>query len=392
MKLHGIIPAAGIGSRMQLDLPKQYLLLPSMLTVLQQTVKTLTPYCQQCVIAHHADDEYIHQLSFEGNCQLVLGGESRAHSVFNALTFLVASGYENDWVMVHDAARPFVDDEDIQRLLIMVEQTQQGAILATPMTDTVKQTVPADATDIQILTTLNRSQLWRAQTPQVFAIKKLYQAMSCVDDLSSISDESSAMEQYGQQVSIIEGSPKNIKITHKDDILMNNLIAPMTKIPDIRIGSGFDVHAFTEGDFIMLGGVKIPFDKAIKAHSDGDLVLHALCDAMLGALSLGDIGQHFPDTDVKWKNANSRDLLIAVNQLINERYYRVSNIDITIMAQRPKLAPFRSMMEQTISGDLNIDANSVSVKATTTEALGFVGREEGIAAQAQVLLMSDKQA
>ena len=377
MKFHAIIPAAGTGSRMQLEQPKQYLRLKNGNSLLEQSASTLSQFCQQIVVAHHPNDDVITNQKLPTATQLVIGGDSRAESVFNALKWLVESGYQNDWVMVHDAARPFVDPTNIQDLIETVQATKQGAILATPITDTVKQ-VEQSATKT-IIKTLDRNTLWSAQTPQIFAIQTLYDAYNQAPDLSLITDEASVMEQCGHNVQIVNGNLINKKITFIED---------MKSCPNYRIGNGFDVHAFNDGNYIILGGVTIEHSRGIEAHSDGDVALHALCDALLGALALGDIGHHFPDTDAKWKNANSRELLVAVNQLINQQGYVVNNLDITIMAQLPKLAPYRQQMVENIATDLALENNQVSVKATTTEKLGFVGREEGIAVQAQVLLVN----
>ncbi len=375
---HAIIPAAGIGARTQTDIPKQHLKLPNGKTLLQQCAELLSGFVEHCVIAHHNDDKLITSTPLPQNCNLVTGGNCRAKSVFNALQWLVQKGFENDWVLVHDAARPFIEHQPVKQLIDHVVTTQRGAILATPVVDTIKQS----NADKHIQRTLNRDELWQAQTPQVFPIKHLYAALSHAE-LEKISDEASAMELAGHEVDLIEGTANNIKITYPKDITMNQL---QTNPLSIRIGSGFDVHAFTEGSGFVLGGVSIPYHRAIKAHSDGDVLLHALCDAILGALALGDIGQHFPDTDVKWHNANSRELLKAVNKMIQKKGYTVGNIDITIMAQAPKLLPYKQAMINNIANDLGVDVSHVSVKATTTEKLGFIGREEGIGVQAQVLL------
>jgi len=194
------------------------------------------------------------------------------------------------------------------------------------------------------------------------------------------------MEAKGFKPLLVEGKPSNIKVTRPQDLEQARLMITTSSALRPRLGNGYDVHAFEPGDHVTLGGVKIPHSQGLKAHSDGDVALHALMDAMLGALALGDIGTHFPDTDERWKGADSRVLLRAVNELIRENGYQVGNADLTIIAQRPKMAPHIGSMAEHIADDLGLVPQDVGVKATTTEKLGFCGREEGIAAQASVLL------
>jgi len=212
-----------------------------------------------------------------------------------------------------------------------------------------------------------------------------------------VTDESSAIEHDGGKVNLIEGSALNIKVTRPEDLFIASEIIKQDKSKVVsqkgslqlfpRIGSGFDVHAFGEGDHIILGGVKIPYQNGLVAHSDGDVLLHALMDALLGALALGDIGFHFPDTDVKWKGANSREMLRTVRDKVVLQGFQISNIDTTIIAQSPKMSPHITQMQHYIAEDLSLDLNAVGIKATTTERLGFTGRKEGIACQATVMLV-----
>ena len=248
-------------------------------------------------------------------------------------------------------------------------------------------------------------------TPQIFKYSDLRTALEfCCDRGLAITDEASAMEKIGRKASMIVGSEQNIKVTLPADLLTARAYFAKKQSEEItlnqgitvaheafklrkntmqypRIGTGFDVHAFGEGSFIILGGAKIPYDKGLLAHSDGDVLLHAIMDAILGALALGDIGKHFPDTDPQWQGANSRALLKAVNALLIEQGFKVGNIDSTIIAQAPKMAAYILDMQTNIAEDLELELDCVGVKATTTEKLGFTGRKEGIACQASVILV-----
>jgi len=385
-----IIPAAGIGSRMQADIPKQYLVV-NRKTILQHSVEALTGSIDfgAVLLGLSPSDKYFQSLdqTFQACCQTYAGGAERADTVLAGLDALDGRASDADWVWVHDAARPLVTDQELQSLLARLQDSKSGALLALQATDTIKR-----AKDEQVLTTLDRATLWRAQTPQVFRFAQLRDALRAgIDAQQVITDESSAMEIAGFSPDLVQGKPSNIKVTLPEDLesVRQALDTPkeITMLPDLRVGSGYDVHAFEEGDYVTLGGVQIPYSKGLKAHSDGDVLLHALCDALLGALALGDIGHHFPDTDEKWKGANSRTLLKGVLALVTTKGYSVANVDATIIAQAPKMAPHILQMRKCISDDLGIGLDRVSVKATTTEALGFTGRKEGIAVQATTLLV-----
>lgn len=386
-----ILPAAGIGSRMEADRPKQYLNLSDQ-TILEHTINCFLshPAFQTVVLGLSKDDPYWAQLPFatDDRIQVFLGGAERVDSVLNGLAFISDRAKSNDWVWVHDAARPCLSHEDIDKLISVIEVKGDGALLAVPIHDTVKR-----ANDnLSVETTVDRKGLWRAMTPQVFRFAQLKQALeqSLADDVC-VTDESSAIEYMGGKPFLVQGSERNIKVTHPRDLkvaaktIQENLKEGAAV--SVRIGTGFDVHAFGEGEKIILGGVDIPYIQGLIAHSDGDVLLHAIMDALLGALALGDIGKHFPDTDDEWKGADSRQLLRAVMALIIKKGYRVGNLDATIMAQAPKMAPHIESMCQKIAEDLCVPISDVSVKATTTERLGFTGRKEGIACQASVILV-----
>lgn len=398
-----IIPAAGIGSRMQMDKPKQYLQIEN---------KTILEHTLACFLNHSAfetvyvglseHDRYfenydLHQIS---GVEIFKGGSERADTVLNGLQFIAKEAHADDWVWVHDAARPCLSIEEIDLLVDALKSDTLtdcvGLVLGVPISDTLKRIYKNQDSEAlpKIKETVDRSGLWRAMTPQIFRYADLLKALEfCRDKNIAITDEASALEKCGQQAVMIQGSEQNIKVTLPADLIKartylankNDLRKKTMLYP--RIGTGFDVHAFGDGSFVTLGGTKIPYEKGLIAHSDGDVLLHAIMDAMLGALALGDIGKHFPDTDEQWKGANSRTLLKAVNALIVKQGFKVGNIDSTIIAQAPKMAPYISVMQINIAEDLEIEKNCVGVKATTTEKLGFTGRKEGIACQASVILV-----
>jgi len=386
-----ILPAAGTGSRMAADRPKQYLQLSDQ-TILEHTINCFLshPAFQTVLLGLSEDDQYWAQLPLaqDSRIQVFKGGAERVDSVLNGLAFIDARAKPDDWVWVHDAARPCLTHAEIDKLIDSLEVKEDGVVLAVPVHDTVKRA--NDSFNVE--TTVDRRGLWRAMTPQVFRFTQLKQALEqSLADNVCVTDESSAIEYVGGKPFLVQGSDRNIKVTHPSDLK----VAARTMQENseeglavgVRIGTGFDVHAFGEGDSIVLGGINIPYSKGLIAHSDGDVLLHAIMDALLGALALGDIGKHFPDTDDEWQGADSRKLLCAVMVLITERGYRVGNIDSTIMAQAPKMAPHIDSMCQKIAEDLGVSVSDVSVKATTTERLGFTGRKEGIACQASVILV-----
>jgi 2-C-methyl-D-erythritol 2,4-cyclodiphosphate synthase len=253
--------------------------------------------------------------------------------------------------------------------------------LAAAIVDTVKRELD-DA-----VTTVDRQGLWRALTPQVFRFDQLYRALQESARAGiEVTDEAQAIERLGLRPALVQGSPFNIKVTHAQDLSVAERILQMTQGSTMRIGQGFDVHAFGEGDHVMLGGVRIAHSRGVVAHSDGDVVIHALCDAVLGALGDGDIGQHFPDSDPRYRGVDSRVLLRAVAERLQAAGYRLVNADVTVLAEAPRVAAHRAAMAANLGADLGVAAALVSIKATTTERLGFIGRGEGLAAMASVLL------
>ena len=325
------------------------------------------------IIALHKEDQYFKHTSLASNPKVitVVGGKTRAESVLKALQ----QAATEKWVLVHDAVRPLLSKTKLNELISTVIDNSQSAILATKCTSTAK------LIESNTITTLNREQIWLAQTPQIFARTQLISALQKNLDCT---DEASAMESLGVDYQLVTDYPSNIKITNSRDLDFANNIG-FNKIN--CSGIGYDVHAFgkpIDKAFIVIGGVKIAYAKPLIAHSDGDVLLHSICDAMLGCAGLGDIGMHFADTAAKYKDIDSRLLLKKCQKLLQENQVSIANIDATIIAQAPKMQQHIIQMRSNIASDLNLEVAQVNIKATTTERLGFEGRKQGIATMAIV--------
>ncbi len=285
-------------------------------------------------------------------------------------------------MLVHDAARPCLTGAEVDALIDAVERGAPGAVLAAPLVDTIKRQGPGGSIE-----TVERAGLWRALTPQVFPFARLRAALADAAAAGvAVTDEAQAMERTGHAPTLVAGSPFNIKDTRAADLDAAARILAQAEATKMRVGQGFDVHGFGDGDHVTLGGVRIAHERGIVAHSDGDVVIHALCDAILGALGAGDIGQHFPDTDPRFRGADSRAFLRAVAARMRAAGLALVNADLTVLAEAPRIAPHRAAMVERLAADLGAAPESINVKATTTERLGFVGRSEGLAAFACVLL------
>ncbi len=301
---------------------------------------------------------------------IVPGGADRQAS---ALCGLQALPGDADIALIHDGARPFVTKDVIERVIDSVKKFGSG-VAAVPARDTVKK---ADAAG-WVTETLDRSELWQMQTPQGFFVKDLLAAHAAA--AGRYTDDATLMEAAGHAVRLVMGAYDNIKMTSPEDVRMvNGLLTP-------RIGTGYDAHRLAEGRELWLGGVLIPYDKGLLGHSDADAALHALMDAMLGAAAMGDIGKLFPDSDPQYKGISSILLLQEVGRRLTDAGFTIGNVDVTIVCQAPKLAPYIPQMRETIAKALSIPAENVSVKATTTERMGYEGRGEGVSAQAAALL------
>ncbi|HZT49238.1 MAG TPA: bifunctional 2-C-methyl-D-erythritol 4-phosphate cytidylyltransferase/2-C-methyl-D-erythritol 2,4-cyclodiphosphate synthase, partial [Hyphomicrobiaceae bacterium] len=385
MTTAALIAAGGRGTRAAADLPKQYARLGSSV-VLAWTLKAFLghPAVDIVQVVIGAGDERLYEAAVKGLPQdkllpPVKGGATRQASVRNGLAALAARSPER--VLIHDAARPFVGTDVIDRVLAALVESP-GAIAAMPLTDTIKRA----ATGNRVAATLDRSQLWSAQTPQGFRFPDILEAHERAraagrDDLT---DDAAVAEWAGLAVTLVPGSAANRKLTTAEDLAMANRVIAG---PEVRTGQGFDVHRLVPGDHVWLGGVRIAHTHGLQGHSDADVALHALTDALLGAIGAGDIGQHFPDTDPRWKGAASHIFLAEAGRLVAARGGSVGNVDVTLLCEAPKIAPHREAMRRRIAEILGIDAARVSVKATTTEGLGFTGRREGIAAMATATVL-----
>lgn len=383
-RVYVVLPAAGSGSRMGVDRPKQYLeLAASGRTVLETTVEVLAevPGVDGIFVAVSPADETARTLSMPARV-LKTGGASRAQTVYQTLEALSDTVADEDLVLVHDAARPLVDPADVSRLIdescrVIEEGTAAGAVLTIPVWDTVKR-VDGEGYFSQ---DIDRTGLVRVATPQCFAYGLLKKALA--DNLSA-TDESSAVRNAGGLVLAVESSARNIKLTRPQDIEDANRL--LRSDMQIRIGIGYDSHRLVENRRFILGGIEIPHTLGLAGHSDADALLHAITDAILGAARLGNIGTFFPDTDPRFKDADSAVLLRTAFEAVKKAGWRVGNVDAVVVAQKPKLNPHVSAMQRRIEELLELEDGAVSVKPKTNEKLGFEGREEGVSTQAVVLL------
>ena len=391
-----IVPAAGRGARFSASktdgLPKQYATLAGA-TVIEWSLRALLAEqrVQAVVVALAPGDEHWPSIAAKLDSPKLLttlGGANRQSSVSNGLDFLATHAAPDDWVLVHDAARPCLSAVDLGALLDAVDDAAgapgiAGAVLAAPVVDTVKRELGDH------VATVDRQGLWRALTPQVFAFASLRHALKEATAAGiEVTDEAQAVERMGLRPKLVQGSPFNVKVTRAADLAVAANVLKMAQEMPMRIGQGFDVHAFGEGDHVILGGVRIAHAKGIVAHSDGDVVIHALCDALLGAMGDGDIGQHFPDSDPRYRGVDSRVFLRAVAARMQAAGLKLINADVTVLAESPRIGAHRAAMAANLATDLGTAAQRVNIKATTTERLGFIGRGEGLAAMASVLLGS----
>ena len=385
-----IIAAAGRGSRAAQDggLPKQYTALGGKM-VLAHALAAFTGHPGIDLVAaviHPADRDLYDRAAetLEGRlAPPVAGGATRQDSVRLGLESLAARA--PDLVLIHDAARPLVGAEVISRVLGALA-AMPGAIAAEPMTDTLKQASP----DGNIAGTIERAGLWRAQTPQGFRFGAILDAhrRAAAADRRDFTDDAGLAAWAGLEVALVMGSPRNIKLTTPDDLaLAERLISSGAAEREPRTGTGFDVHRFAPGHHVWLCGVKVAHTHGLEGHSDADVALHALTDALLGALADGDIGVHFPPDDARWKGAQSRLFVEDAAARVRARGGRIANVDVTLLCEAPRIAPHREAMRRALAAMLGLDVSRVAVKATTTEGLGFTGRREGIAAMASATIL-----
>ncbi len=375
---HVLIVAGGKGVRLGGDLPKQYQKISNNY-VLYQSIKAFSS-CKTLTVVIHPEHTDLYNKAVAGLAGLrppVMGGAERRDSVRNglkALNHLKA----DDIVLIHDAARPFVSLEEIHRVAVEAARTG-AATLALPISDTLRH---------QDGHTIDRNGVWAIQTPQAFRYGLICAAHDKAAPDAVFTDDSAMVAALGYPVALVTGARKNFKITTAADLEFARHIGTSsmgTASMETRTALGFDVHAFkTEpASHIILCGVAVPHDRAVDAHSDGDVALHALTDALLATMAAGDIGQHFPPSDPQWKNADSSLFLKTAADMVAAKQGRIVNLDITIVGERPKVGPHREAMQNKIAAVCGLGAGRVSVKATTNEKLGFIGREVGIVAYAQ---------
>jgi 2-C-methyl-D-erythritol 4-phosphate cytidylyltransferase/2-C-methyl-D-erythritol 2,4-cyclodiphosphate synthase len=380
-----IIPAAGHGTRMNLDHPKQYHLLAGK-PILIHTVRafSLNAHIGHIVVVvpeawMERTRELLDQYHLLHNVMVTPGGKRRQDSVLAGLAVLAG---DVDIVLVHDGARPLVSDDLINRCYDGA--VRHGAVIAAiPVKDTLKKCSSAR----MVAGTVDRKNLWQAQTPQAARLHLLKQAYARAGD-HDVTDEASLLELSGIAVTLVEGAETNIKITRPDDLVLAEKIMHYDTQKQSRIGHGFDAHRLVPERKLVLGGITVPHDRGLAGHSDADVLTHALCDAILGALGEGDIGRHFPDSDARFRDICSLTLLEHVGGLMGKKGYTLANADITLVCQEPKIAPYVNAMRDILARTCGTQPEQINVKATTTEQMGYTGRMEGISCHAVVLLES----
>ena len=379
-----LIPAAGVGERMKADCPKQYLPIAGEATptVLETCVASLNKVSRltRLMVAVSSKDGYVDTLNLPHAEVFRTGGATRAETVRNTLQALAGDSLESTLVLVHDAARPLVDSKDVEALIdVAVHETEtapeNGAVLGIPVADTVKR-VNGEGV---ITEDLSREGLVRIATPQAFRGDVLLKALT---EHTDVTDESSAIRAAGGRVTVVPASPAVLNLAaaiyrhHKDN----------TVIPNIRTGFGYDSHRLVEGRKLIIGGVEIPHTLGLLGHSDADVLLHAVTDAVLGAAALGNIGIFFPDNDPKYKGADSRMLLAEAWKTVRKKGWALVNLDAVLVAEKPKLNPHLPAMRASVAKILGVNVDQISIKPKTNEKLGFEGREEGVSAMVTVLL------
>ncbi|MCI2063248.1 MAG: 2-C-methyl-D-erythritol 4-phosphate cytidylyltransferase [Eubacteriaceae bacterium] len=369
-----IIAAAGTGERMGGGVPKQFITIGGE-PIIVRTVRAFSESPYICGIVIAAAKDYIDVmrdtlLQHGLDAEIIEGGSSRQESVCRGVMHIRKNHAGWEYVLVHDAARPYVTGDVIERCVLGAAESG-ASVTCVPVKDTIRESGR----------TLDRSRLFSVQTPQGFRTEILYEAhQKALADGFAGTDDISLTERIGIKTQMVEGSYKNIKITTPDDVPA-----------ETRVGTGYDVHRLTEGRPLVLGGVVIPYDRGLLGHSDADVLLHAVMDALLGAAACGDIGKHFPDTDPEYKGISSMELLRRTGRIISNEGYTVGNIDVTLIAQRPKIAPYIDEMRGNIASALGTATENISVKGTTTEGLGLTGRGEGMAAQAVCALYRQRR-
>lgn len=375
MSAIALIVAAGRGERFSAAAPKQYQPLAGQ-PVLRHSVRRFLRHeaVDDVVVVINPDDRSRYEAAVSGLTlsQPVAGGRDRQDSVCRGLEAL--AGKTPAHVLIHDAARPLIDAHTIARSLAALG-THTGAVPALAVTDSLLR-----ATQGQVAEPVDRDGLWRAQTPQAFRFEAILQAHRQAAP-ARYTDDVAVLRAAGHDVAVVAGEESNMKITTQDDLHRAETIL-RSRMNDVRTGHGFDVHRFETGSRLMLCGVPIPHSAGLRGHSDADVGLHAITDAILGTIAAGDIGQHFPPSDEQWRDASSDIFLAHAASLVADCDGIISHIDVTLICEQPRIGPHREAMAHRVAEILNIDSGRVAIKATTTEGLGSIGRGEGIAAQA----------
>ncbi|MAS07471.1 MAG: bifunctional 2-C-methyl-D-erythritol 4-phosphate cytidylyltransferase/2-C-methyl-D-erythritol 2,4-cyclodiphosphate synthase [Ahrensia sp.] len=397
---HGIvIVAAGRGERAAGPGkgPKQYRLLGG-IPLIARTIDAFRVWNPNCpiVIVRHADDEDLLKTAISGreeNVSVVTGGATRQASVLCGLEALAALDDAPRFALIHDAARPFVPVAMLDAISVTLDRDPEGGVLpALPVAETLKSA----GTDGQVEATVPRAGLYRAQTPQAFpldGILDVHRRAAAECDME-FTDDAALYEWAGLPVRLVAGDNRNIKLTWPQDFEDAERMLQTDRepaLPDVRVGHGYDTHQLVAGDSIILCGVEIPHDRKLSGHSDADVGFHALTDALLATIGAGDIGSHFPPSDPQWKGAASHRFLSHAAGLVRDAGGRITHCDVTLVCEAPKIGPHRETMRQAIAETVGIDVSRVSVKATTNERIGFVGREEGIVALATATVVMGGQ-
>ena len=363
-KVYAIIPSAGSGTRFSSNVPKQYFKINNE-TIIEKTLKHFVRLkeIEKIIIPVSSEDTYILDLEIIKNerIQVISGGATRAESVLEGLKLISSDSL----VIVHDVVRPFVSPDMILNLINNFNHEKEDALIyGIPVYEALKK---INLETLSVKSSVDRNEFYLAQTPQICLTGFLRDSIeSCLKDDFIPGDESEAIERAGGEIRFLPGERSNIKITVSEDI------------PEERIGNGFDNHRFQEGDGLMIGGFKVPCGLSFAAHSDGDIVLHAIIDSMLGSLGLGDIGVHFPNTE-EWKNASGKKLYKLTDVMIKEKGYSIKQVDIIVILEEPKLTPYRDEIIKSIAEITGLSEANIGLKAKTSEKMGFIGKKEGAA-------------
>lgn len=363
-EVFAIIPSAGFGTRFDSNLPKQYFKI-SQETIIEKTLKNFLQIdrIKKIIVPINNNDDYFSDLDIakDHKIQFINGGDTRAESVLKGLENISPESV----IIVHDVVRPFITPHMINRLIENFNYEKEDALIyGIPIYEALKK---INLETLSVKQSVDRNEFYLAQTPQICLSGFLKDSIeSCIKDGFIPGDESEAIERAGGEIRFLPGDRSNIKITVAEDI------------PQEKIGNGFDSHRFQAGDGLMIGGFKVPYSYSFDAHSDGDIVLHAIIDSMLGSLGLGDIGVHFPNTD-KWKDASGEKLYKLTNEMIKEKGYSIKQVDIIVILEEPKLTPYRDKIVDSLKKITGLSEDNIGFKAKTSEKMGFIGNNEGAA-------------